>query len=124
VLTKILIAEDDQAVRELMSRLLMALGFHVLMAGNGQEAVDLFRSTTENINLIITDIRMPVMDGYEAVRQIKAMKPEIRVIFMSSSDATGPEGAAFLAKPFTIAEVQECIQNVLADLPPTALTSR
>jgi hypothetical protein len=49
------------------------------------------------------------------------MKPAIRVIFMSSSDAACPEGAAFLAKPFTIAEVRECISNVLADAPP-ALT--
>ena len=119
--TKILLAEDDPAVRELMSRLLTALGFDVVVAVNGQEAVELFQSATEEINLIVTDIRMPVMDGHEAVRRIGMMKPAIRVIFMSSSDAACPEGAAFLAKPFTIAEVRECISNVLADSPP-ALT--
>jgi CheY-like chemotaxis protein len=106
-----------------MSQLLTALGFDVVKACNGQEAVELFQSAAEEINLIVTDIRMPVMDGYEAVRRIKTVKPAIRVIFMSSSDAACPEGAVFLAKPFTITEVRECINNVMADAPP-ALTSR
>jgi CheY-like chemotaxis protein len=104
-----------------MSQLLAALGFDVMTARNGQEAVELFQSAAEEISLIVTDIRMPVMDGYEAVRRIKTVKPAIRVILMSSSDAECPEGAAFLAKPFTIAEVRECINNVMADVPP-ALT--
>lgn len=69
-MAKILLVEDDRANREMLARYLTLLGYQILLALDGMQAVRL--AHTENPDLILMDMRLPVMDGWEATRQIKA----------------------------------------------------
>jgi len=103
----ILIAEDSAADRLLLSTIVRRQGHEVLTAANGAEAVDLFRR--QQPDLVLMDAMMPVMDGFEAARQIKALAGEtlVPIIFLTSLtesealvrclDAGGDD---FLAKPY------------------------
>jgi len=69
-MSKILLVEDDQANRELLARYLTLLGYRIVLALDGAQAVQL--AQTERPDLILMDMRLPVMDGWEATRRIKA----------------------------------------------------
>jgi CheY-like chemotaxis protein len=69
-MSKILLVEDDQANREMLARYLTLLGYRIVLALDGTQAVRL--ANTEHPDLILMDMRLPVMDGWEATRQIKA----------------------------------------------------
>lgn len=98
----ILVADDEEIVRIFASTVLRGAGHDVLAARNGFEAVTLYRASTRPIDLVITDIAMPVMDGPQAVRLIRAARPEVRIICMSGNGSQEcPPGAFFLGKPFT-----------------------
>jgi CheY-like chemotaxis protein len=98
----ILVADDEEMVRIFASTVLRKAGHDVLAARNGFEAVKLYRSSRRPIDLVITDITMPVMDGPQAVRLIRAAQPGARIICMSGNGGTEcPPGAFFLPKPFT-----------------------
>ncbi len=105
----ILIVDDIETNRIILKRLLAKLGYHAKEATNGQEAVDAFRA--EPPDLIIMDVMMPVMDGYEATRIIKAESEKwIPVIFLTALDQVeqylkGLEigGDDFISKPFNFA---------------------
>src|SRR5262249_27244876 len=71
-MAKILLVEDNEMNRDMLSRRLVRNGFEVLMAVNGQEGVDLTR--TEKPDLVLMDMSLPVMDGWEATRTLKADK--------------------------------------------------
>jgi len=78
----ILIAEDDPNVGESIRLLLKKRGFSILLASNGKEALHLFRQ--ENVDLVITDLVMPKMDGIELLEAVKGLKPETEVIVISA----------------------------------------
>lgn len=67
---KILLVEDNEMNRDMLSRRLLRNGFDVIMAVNGQEGIDL--ATAENPDLILMDMSLPVLDGWDATRQLKA----------------------------------------------------
>lgn len=112
-MTKVLVADDDDSVRRIIAQMLAYMGYEVLTARNGLEALELFRSDAA-IGLVITDLRMPVMNGYEAVQQIRSLNPGARIICMSSySGQALPARTTFLAKPFSVAAVQNCVDRAL-----------
>lgn len=84
-MNKILIAEDDFKLRQLFQRVLVREGYHVKAVSNGQEALEAMGS--DYYDLIITDIMMPVMDGYELVRQIRDAGNKIPVLMITAKDA-------------------------------------
>ena len=95
--------------------MLAALDYIEVTASNGLEALDLFYSGPELIDLVVTDLRMPVMDGPETVVRIRRLNPAVPIICMSTYSAqTCPAGVTFLAKPFTIAEVREALESALS----------
>lgn len=79
---KILIAEDDAQLRQLFQKVLKKQGYEVLCASDGQEALDLVG--TEYIDLIITDIMMPVMNGYEFISELRAAEIQIPVLMITA----------------------------------------
>lgn len=112
----VLVVDDDGSVRNVVSQMLVSLGYTVLTADHGLNAVNLFQEEGGHIDLVMTDLRMPVMDGYQAVALIRAAKPSVRIICMSSYRAEDcPAGALFLEKPFTLRSVQDCVRQALSD---------
>jgi CheY-like chemotaxis protein len=119
-MTKILIAEDERDIRELVSFSLQFGGFAVVQAINGAEAVELAQK--ERPDLILMDVRMPKMTGYDACRRMKTM-PELRdipVVFLSakgqeSEIQAGLEAGAeeYILKPFAPDELVKQVQTVL-----------
>jgi CheY-like chemotaxis protein len=120
-MAKILIAEDERDIRDLITLTLDFAGYKVVSASNGEEAVSLARQ--EIPDLILMDVRMPRMTGYEACALIKADEKlrDIPVIFLSakgqdSEIQTGLQAGAvdYLLKPFAPEQLTERIQVVLA----------
>jgi CheY-like chemotaxis protein len=119
-MSKILIAEDERDIRELVNFSLQFGGFTVVQAANGAEAVE--QAQKERPDLSLMDVRMPKMTGYEACRQMKSM-PELRdipVVFLSakgqeSEIQTGLESGAeeYILKPFAPDELVKQVQAVL-----------
>jgi CheY-like chemotaxis protein len=111
----VLIADDEQPVRTLVSRTLLSSGHQVLTASNGVEAIALFRSSPDLIDIVVTDLNMPVMDGHEVVRLIRATRSNAKIICTSGfTHEACPAGVNFLQKPFTPTELRACVDKVLA----------
>jgi two-component system, cell cycle sensor histidine kinase and response regulator CckA len=112
---RVLIVDDDSSVRRVLSQMLEAVGYSVVTARNGLDAVNLFYFEGDQIDLVLTDLRMPVMDGYETVDRIRRSKPALPIICMSGYSPEGsPAGTVFLAKPFNMASVQHCIEKAFS----------
>jgi len=92
---KVLVVEDDRELRELFSRVLTRHGYKTLEAGNGQEALDVLEN--EYIDVIISDIMMPVMDGYELVRSLRQANINIPVLMITAKDAFSDMERGFLS---------------------------
>jgi PAS domain S-box-containing protein len=116
----ILLVEDEDFVRELAEKLLSHDGYHVIAAHNGQEAMSLIKKHTLTFDLLVTDIIMPGISGVELGRKIQAMRPEIKVLYMSGYDdkmlaQQGEYGISlnFIQKPFTPELFLRTVQEVL-----------
>jgi PAS domain S-box-containing protein len=118
----ILLVEDEDGVRELTARTLSLQGYQVLVAGNGQEALQVSKGFEGQINLLLTDVVMPLMDGRALVKQLQPQRPGMHVLYMSGyadrplvRQFMSDPKIAFLAKPFTmealIAKVQTVLEN-------------
>ena len=119
----ILLAEDDESVRMLVERTLTKLGYTVLSARNGEDAVAVFRENTERISLALLDVVMPVKGGKGAYEDMHKVKPELKVIFMSGYTANAVHesfvliaGVPFLAKPFGPEALARKMREVLDGL--------
>jgi two-component system cell cycle sensor histidine kinase/response regulator CckA len=117
----ILLVEDEEAVRSFAARALRMRGYHVLEASGGEEALEIVRRDDTKIDLIITDVVMPNMDGPTMVRHVKQLKPNLAVIFMSGyaeeafrRNDQNSEGIHFLPKPFGLKQLAAKVKEVLA----------
>lgn len=116
----ILLVEDEAPVRQLSRRVLQKAGFRIIEATNGQEAVDLFVKHRESIDLVVTDVVMPGMGGYEAYEKMRSIQPNVRVLFCSGYSEnslpgfTLPENALLIQKPFSRSQLLAAIRNQLA----------
>jgi PAS domain S-box-containing protein len=116
----ILLVEDEEMVRLLLSEVLKRSGYRVLEARRGDEGLQIGERTREPIHLLVTDVIMPQMGGAELARRLASAHPETRVLFMSgytdgalSHDEVFPEDAAFLQKPFTPDVLARKVREVL-----------
>ena len=116
----ILLVEDEPRLRRLAVSILTAGGYSVLSAGNAQEALEQVRNHSGKIQMILTDMVMPGMNGQALVSEITTKRPEIRHAFMSGyTEHTTIEGilsepgAAFIQKPFTPAQLLQKVRDVL-----------
>jgi CheY-like chemotaxis protein len=109
----VLVAEDEEVIRSLLSLVLTSAGHKVLAAANGLEALALFRSFSSSIDLVITDLIMPVMDGYELVRIIQQDCPDTKIICMTGyATQDCPQGTTLLPKPFLPKQIQEIVDRI------------
>lgn len=102
----ILLAEDDDVLRILTRNMLLRFGYTVLEASNGAEACELARKQVGPINLLLTDVVMPGMNGRELAERLAQERPDLTIVYMSGYTGQGvgqgilPSGCNFLAKPF------------------------
>jgi two-component system cell cycle sensor histidine kinase/response regulator CckA len=117
----ILLVEDEEAVRSFAARALRMRGYHVMEAGGGDEALEIVKSGKPAIDLLITDVVMPNMDGPTLVRHVKELKPDLAVIFMSGyaeeafrRNDQNSEDIHFLPKPFGLKQLAAKVKDVLS----------
>jgi len=125
----ILIVDDDQSIREFLGILLGKEGYRICSAASGEDAIQLMEQ--KDVSLVITDVRMPGIDGVTLLKKIKAKSPDIPVILitafasMDSAVAAMKEGAwDYLTKPFRIEEIREVVAKALEKRPESQSLSR
>ncbi len=111
----ILVADDDETILRVTSTILMKSGYKVLTAHDGQHALQVFEDAQRAIQLVITDVAMPGMDGLELVRAIRSRSPSIPALVMSASRgiACDPDIEA-IVKPFTKEMIVAKVEELLA----------
>ncbi|HEU4680296.1 MAG TPA: response regulator [Gemmatimonadales bacterium] len=104
----VLVVDDEDGVRDIVCRALRAAGFRALEAAQGAEALELIAAGSEAVDLVITDVVMPGLDGRELGRRLGVSRPDLPVLYMSAYDVNdifrrgSPSASApFLQKPFT-----------------------
>ncbi len=116
---KILIVDDDPVLRRLLVDTLSAIGYETVAASDGVEALAQLRKYENGIELLVTDVKMPRMDGLTLLRKIRRSHPELPVLFITGvvseeiMAAAAPDG--FLSKPFRIARLEELIEKTLSE---------
>jgi PAS domain S-box-containing protein len=118
----ILVVDDEEKVRRAVGAMLERYGYKVMLAPDGERAVDLFRNAGSQISLVLLDLTMPVMSGEETLRELKKIRPEVRVILSSGYNEveavrhfSGRGLSGFLQKPYTLRELAEKMKSALAE---------
>ncbi len=118
---KILLVEDEDAVRMFSSRALRDKGYTVIEAHNGQSALDYLKKEGQEIDLMITDVVMPKMDGPTLMKYVKELALDLKVIFISGytednfrKSLENDSNVCFLAKPFNLKELSAKVKEVLS----------
>jgi PAS domain S-box-containing protein len=116
----ILLAEDEKTVRESLAHALDVYGYKIIEAVNGKEALDIFKERHNEIDMVITDIVMPVMNGVTAYREMAAIRPDIKIIFTTGyvgeahrKDGFNEEEHVMMIKPLMIKDLVIKIEEML-----------
>ena len=114
----VLIVEDEDVVRRLVTQVLEDEGFDVLVANNGDEALEI--AGNQHVDLLVTDVMMPGLGGREVSERLRELRPDLKVVFMSGyaeggihSDPLQPANTEFLEKPFTFSELKDKVRGLL-----------
>ncbi len=113
----LLLAEDEDVVRRLLAEVLTQLGYTVVTARDGVEAVSLFSAQADEYDLVLLDLRMPRMSGEEALALLIERAPAVRILVSSGLDVGSPfppQVRGVLAKPFTLAELSRSVADAIA----------
>jgi len=122
----VMVVEDEESVRRMMAKLVGSLGYKVIQAPSAATALELLEQTGDPIDLLLTDVVMPDVDGVALADQVRAVYPEMKVLFASgytNDQLSGrglDENAAILMKPFTRDRVAWKIREMLDGAPPAA----
>ncbi len=116
----ILFVDDELTIIEVMQDILEALGYRVLTAGSGEEAVNIYDAKKEEIDLVILDVIMPGMGGKETFNALRERNPHVKVILSSgysmnqvAKEIMDKGGQAFIQKPFNIETISQKVRDVL-----------
>jgi nitrogen-specific signal transduction histidine kinase/CheY-like chemotaxis protein len=117
----VLVVDDEESVRRVAGRMLARCGFEVVVAKDGQEALELVRSAPERFALVLLDLTMPKMGGEACFRELRALNPELRVILSSGHNEqeltarfAGKGLAGFIQKPYQKSSLEKVVRDVLA----------
>jgi len=118
----ILLVEDEEAVRSFAARALEGRGYTVLQAGTGAEALEVLEAHDGDVDLVVSDVVMPEMDGPTLLNKLRETRPELKVIFISGyaeeafrKNLEGEESFAFLPKPFSLKQLAAAVKDMLGD---------
>ena len=112
----ILLCDDEGGIRRLLRTILGRHGYHVLEAKDGKHAMVVAEAHAGPIHLLLSDVLMPELDGPGLAEQLQAVRPDVRVIFMSAEWV--PDGVCpFLQKPFLASALMSTIRDALAQPP-------
>ncbi len=123
---RILVVDDDPGARAFVRRALESRGYSVREAEDGRAALRSVFDTPEATDLVVTDVRMPGLNGLELAAMLSVARPEIRVIFVtgeapfSVADADLPDVSAVLAKPVLLEDLYRAVRDAVGDPPPAA----
>ena len=116
----VLLVEDEDPVRSFAARALRLRGYTVVEAASGEEALEILEDPGLHVDIMLSDVIMPGLDGPAWVREAQKTRPGAKVIFMSgyAEDAfvggdSGVPGSAFLPKPFTLNELTQKVKDQL-----------
>ena len=119
-MARILIAEDEESLRALVARALTSEGHEVKTAGDGKAALDLLVGEDERFDLLLTDVRMPVMDGIALALSAARERPELAILLMTGyadqrerAHDIEPLIHDVIPKPFSVTELRAAVQEAL-----------
>jgi signal transduction histidine kinase/ActR/RegA family two-component response regulator len=119
----VLVVDDDDNVRPVTQQMLERLGFGVLLARDGREGLEVYRAHRDEITCVLLDLTMPVMDGEETLRELRALDPRVRVILSSGYNElevvqrfAGQGLAGFVQKPYRLADLQAALARTCHDV--------
>jgi signal transduction histidine kinase/CheY-like chemotaxis protein len=119
---RLLLVEDQQELREALSRVLQDAGYNVCLAADGEQALDLALEPGAEFDLVVSDVVMPRMSGLDLAEHLAAAKPRIKVLLISGHmshpslrDREVPLGVALLAKPFEPGDLTAKVRELLGD---------
>lgn len=119
---RVLLAEDNQTNQLIARSLLVQAGIETIIANNGQEAIDLFRLHQQALSLVLMDLHMPVMDGYESARQIRQMSSDIPIVAMTADVILGVREQCeqsgmhhYISKPFDPDHFIETVRRLIME---------
>ena len=128
-MAKILLAEDDDNVREFVARALLHAGHEVVQAEDGGIASEAVAAESGNFDLLLSDIKMPVMDGIALALNVAASHPDLTIVLMTGfadqrERAHGLDALIYdvIPKPFTLAALMEKVDDALAGKPPEVVS--
>jgi len=118
---RILLVEDEESVRAFSARALKTTGYEVYEANSGEEALEVLEDLEFNVDLIISDVVMPEMDGPALLKRVRQQRPDIKVIFVSGyaeesvrKDIEDDQSVEFLPKPYSLDQINSKVKEVLA----------
>jgi nitrogen-specific signal transduction histidine kinase/CheY-like chemotaxis protein len=121
----VLVVDDEDAVRGLARSMLTQMGFQVLCASDGLEALQVVQAHPRQVRLVLLDLTMPRMDGEETLNALRALDPKLPIILTSgynnpaASDGASPRGAnGFIQKPYLYEQLSEVLRKALSDKRP------
>ncbi|SEI19923.1 response regulator [Pseudomonas fuscovaginae UPB0736] len=111
----ILVVEDDAIVRMLIVDVLEELEFTVLEAGDSDSALEILNDRTTPIDLLMTDVGLPGMDGRDLAKTARQMRPDLSILFASgyAESIEVPEGMQVIGKPFSIDKLRDKIKSII-----------
>jgi two-component system, cell cycle sensor histidine kinase and response regulator CckA len=120
----ILLVDDHRSVRAAVRAVLERAGHAVLEAASGERAVEIAQAHPGPIDMLVADVVMPGMDGFEVARSVRTLRPGARVLFMSGhlgnahAEDVARKRASFLPKPFAAADLREALEQASTDEEP------
>jgi PAS domain S-box-containing protein len=116
----VLVVDDEEMVRSVAKGALEKFGLKVILAANGVEAVERFREAAEQIDAVLLDIKMPVMDGYETLKQLRRVRPDVEVLISSGfgeeeavRNFRGQGITGYVQKPYRAPALVEAVQSAV-----------
>jgi len=114
----VLLVEDEAALLEITREMLEAFNYRVLTASDGAEALALYEQHGKEIDVVVTDMTMPVMDGAALVQELRRIQPRVKVVCVSGlgskAEVTQLKPHAFLTKPYSTDKLLATLHEVIA----------